>query len=97
MPFCEACARHWTPPSLGPEGNCPTCGARLRDPATVPDADAAGPTGVEPSTGPAAAPPGEGEAQPNVPWHFTLLLIALVLYLGFRAYQGIAWLIVHVF
>ena len=29
---------------------------------------------------------------PKVPWHFKLLLAALVLYLGFRAWQGLAWL-----
>jgi hypothetical protein len=27
------------------------------------------------------------------PWHFKLLLVALVLYLGFRAWQGIEWLV----
>jgi len=29
----------------------------------------------------------------KVPWHFWLLLVALVLYLGFRAYQGVLWLL----
>jgi hypothetical protein len=29
----------------------------------------------------------------KVPWHFKLLVVATVLYLGFRAYQGIAWLV----
>ena len=28
----------------------------------------------------------------RVPWHFWLLLVALVIYLGFRAYQGVVWL-----
>lgn len=28
---------------------------------------------------------------PGAPWHFKLLLVALVLYLGFRAWQGIVW------
>ncbi len=30
---------------------------------------------------------------PKVPWHFKLLVVATVLYLGWRAWQGIAWLI----
>ena len=30
-----------------------------------------------------------------VPWHFKLLLGATVIYLGYRAYQGIAWLVHH--
>ncbi len=32
----------------------------------------------------------------RAPWHFKLLLAALVLYLGYRLYQGIAWLAHHV-
>ena len=31
----------------------------------------------------------------KVPWHFKLLLVATVLYLGWRAVQGIAWLAAH--
>jgi hypothetical protein len=38
----------------------------------------------------------EGEAHPRAPWHFKLLLVALVLYLGYRAYQGIFWVAHHV-
>jgi uncharacterized paraquat-inducible protein A len=30
---------------------------------------------------------------PVAPWHFKLLLAAVVLYLGFRAWQGVAWLL----
>ena len=30
---------------------------------------------------------------PTVPWHFKLLLVATVVYLGWRAWQGIVWLI----
>ncbi len=30
-----------------------------------------------------------------VPWHLKLLLVAAAIYLGYRAYQGIDWLIVH--
>ncbi len=33
----------------------------------------------------------EAEPQP-VPWHFKLLLVATVLYLGWRAVQGVMWL-----
>lgn len=35
------------------------------------------------------------DAVPHAPWHFKLLVVALVLYLGFRAYQGVFWLIHH--
>jgi hypothetical protein len=29
----------------------------------------------------------------SVPWHFWLLLIALVVYLGWRLVQGVGWLV----
>jgi hypothetical protein len=32
----------------------------------------------------------------KAPWHFKLMLLALALYLGWRAWQGIDWLIAHV-
>jgi hypothetical protein len=33
-----------------------------------------------------------GEA-PKAPWHFKLLLVGLTLYLGFRAFQGVEWVL----
>jgi hypothetical protein len=30
---------------------------------------------------------------PKTPWHFKLLVISMTVYLGWRAVQGIAWLI----
>lgn len=29
----------------------------------------------------------------NVPWHFKLLIVAVVIYLGWRLIQGIVWVI----
>jgi len=42
-----------------------------------------------------AAPPAEGEDEgaTKVPWHFWLLVTALVIYLGWRLVQTIIWLI----
>ncbi|MDP9403969.1 MAG: hypothetical protein M3P85_11745 [Actinomycetota bacterium] len=34
-------------------------------------------------------------AEPSAPWHFKLLVAAVVAYLGFRAYQGAVWLLGH--
>ena len=31
-----------------------------------------------------------------VPWHFKLMIVATVVYLGYRAYQGVGWLVHHV-
>jgi hypothetical protein len=36
------------------------------------------------------APEAEARA-PRAPWHFKLLLVALVIYLGYRGYQGVVW------
>ena len=33
---------------------------------------------------------------PAAPWHFKLLMVALVIYLGYRAFQGVEWVIHHV-
>ena len=30
------------------------------------------------------------------PWHFKLLMVALVIYLGYRALQGVEWVVHHV-
>ena len=30
---------------------------------------------------------------PRAPWHFRLLVVATVVYLGWRAWQGIDWLV----
>ena len=39
-----------------------------------------------------ADPPHPGdEAAQRVPWHFWILVAALVVYLGWRLLQGIAW------
>lgn len=32
---------------------------------------------------------------PRAPWHFKLLVAATVIYLGFRAWQGIDWVAAH--
>lgn len=37
---------------------------------------------------------GEGRDKP-VPWHFWILVVALVIYLGWRLAQGIGWLSHH--
>jgi hypothetical protein len=39
-----------------------------------------------------AEPPESGEQAAGVPWHFWVLVAALVLYLGWRLVQGLAWI-----
>lgn len=58
-----------------------------------------GPGGECPSCGRVVAAPGRADSavdepadEPNVPWHFKLLVLATVVYLFFRAVQGVLWL-----
>lgn len=38
----------------------------------------------------------EAEEAPRAPWHFKLLLAAVVAYLAFRAWQGVEWVVQRV-
>lgn len=40
---------------------------------------------------PRGGPADPGSETPTTPWHFKLLLVALVLYLGWRLVEGIVW------
>jgi hypothetical protein len=65
--------------------------------------DAASPgTGPQdrcPACGTVVAPAGEAAEEEEVhvkaPWHFKVLVVGTVVYLGYRLYQGIGWLIHH--
>ena len=37
----------------------------------------------------------EPKEQAKAPWHFVLLLVALAVYLSWRAWQGIVWVTHH--
>ncbi len=80
MPWCPACERFLSPANVRADGTCPTCGQ-----------------GVDPGAArrPPTAGPDVGPEEPldPVPWHFKLLLAAVALYLGYRAYQGVDWLV----
>ena len=89
MPYCEACARHWTPTSMRPDGSCPTCGQVLELRRPLPPPAAAGGTrrpGADHEDG------DDEEARPSAPWHFKVMLVALVVYLAWRGVQGIDWI-----
>ena len=68
---------------MRPDGTCPTCGQKLelRRPSR--------------SSADDAEPRDEAEARPGAPWHFKVLLVALVVYLGWRGVQGIDWIAQH--
>ena len=80
MPWCAECDRFLSPSTVKTDGTCPTCG-RVVSPGDV-AAEAA-----------AHRAETEDEPLPPIPWHLKLLAAAIVVYLGYRAFQGIEWLI----
>jgi len=36
------------------------------------------------------------QERPPIPWYFKLMLVASVIYLGYRGYQGVIWIAAHV-
>jgi hypothetical protein len=79
MPWCEECAKYWTPSAMNEDGTCPSCGRTVeaQQPITAKNIDlkqlAAGADGN----------PDDAKA----PWHFKLLMVLLVAYLGWRIVQ----------
>lgn len=71
MPYCDACSKYWTPSSLPADGRCPRCGAELDGPHAHGDVPL----------------PVDGAAAEKVPWHFKLMVVALVVYLVWRFVQ----------
>ena len=75
-------------------GDCPRCGAQVE-----PGRARAEP--AEPLLEPAAAPGDaavDAEWVPDlepIPWHLKMLAGAVAVYLGWRAFQGIEWLVHH--
>ncbi len=107
MPWCDRCDRFLSPNTVADDGTCPSCGSHVAKPSQLdrarksrgssPDALAAraerearddAPPGEDPEMTDHRA--GE-EAEAKAPWHFKLLMVALVLYLGYRLVQGVVW------
>jgi hypothetical protein len=65
---------------------CEDC-ARFYNPNTLTE-DGASPEGHH-----VADPVNDPDQAQKIPWHFWLLLAALVIYLGWRLIQGIAWVV----
>ena len=79
MPWCERCSRFYTPSTLTPAGDCPR-GHHVADPEmSVPLAQ--------------SQAEGREDEPTKAPWHFWVLLAAVVIYLGWRLVQGIGLLL----
>jgi hypothetical protein len=89
VPWCEQCAKFWTPSSMKEDGSCPTCGRVL------PRAAAPGAGEVESEVGEAASPLTAKDVNlremagkdAKAPWHFKVLMVLLAIYLGWRLVQ----------
>ena len=85
MPWCETCDRFLSPPTVRADGTCPECGRAV---------DPGGPTpGVRAVRRPRRHATDDDEDLPPIPWHLKLLAGAVAVYLGYRALQGIEWLV----
>ena len=67
MPWCEECAKYYTPNSVNEDGTCPKCGDAIQAPEGSPEVDTA--------------------ADEKAPWHFKLMVVLVVVYLGWRLVQ----------
>ena len=77
MPWCEDCAKYWTPSAMNDDGTCPTCGRDVASSAPL--------TAKTVDVKKLAA--GDAEDQAKAPWHFKLLMVMLAVYLGWRVVQ----------
>lgn len=79
MPFCEECAKYWTPSAMNADGTCPSCGRTVEPPTTQSTVTARNLDLKKLAAG------ADGDVDDvKAPWHFKLLMVLLVLYLGWR-------------
>lgn len=83
MPFCEECAKYWTPSAMRDDGSCPTCGRVLDKPEIASTAPGYRRITAESLDLSALARSG-GDPDVRAPWHFKLLVAALCVYLSWR-------------
>ncbi|MFA5564484.1 MAG: hypothetical protein WC184_01145 [Acidimicrobiia bacterium] len=88
MPWCNTCDRYLAPNALNEDGTCPSCGRKVEIPShelKLPADQVAGEAGAA------------TEERVRAPWHFWLMIVALVIYLGWRFLQGLDWAFRHWF
>ena len=79
MPWCEDCAKYWTPSAMNDDGTCPTCGRAVAAQQPI--------TAKSINLRKLAAGEGADEADAKAPWHFKVLMVMLAAYLGWRVVQ----------
>lgn len=74
---------------------CDDC-ARFWNPSSMGEAGTCPTCGRKIATSTDEAPSVATDQRPVAPWHFKLLMVALTIYLGYRAFQGVEWVVHHV-
>jgi len=69
MPWCDPCQKYWAPSSLNDDGTCPRCGTDP-DPPELATSRSAGDVDVD--------------VDEKAPWHFKVMVGALIVYLVYR-------------
>jgi hypothetical protein len=93
VPWCTTCDRFLSPSTVRSDGTCPACGRDV-DPGR---AHAPQPVAVDGAPPPVAADGvvpavlDDADERVPIPWHLWMLLAALAVYLGYRAFQGLQW------
>ena len=76
MPWCEECAKYWTPSAMNEDGTCPSCGRVVEaQQATAKNIDIK------------KLAAGDDVDDAKAPWHFKVLMVLLAAYLGWRIVQ----------
>lgn len=83
MPWCEACAKYMAPSAMNVDGTCPQCG-RVVQVTTVNGRVTAKNLDLKKL---ARSGTNSVDEDVSVPWHFKLLVGALVIYLSWRVIQ----------
>ena len=81
MPWCEDCAKYFAPSAMNEDGTCPSCGRVVEAPERASIVTAKNLNLKELAKG------DDADADVKAPWHFKLLVVALVIYLGWRLVQ----------
>ena len=79
MPYCEDCAKYWTPSAMNADGTCPTCGRTVDAPQKTSVV-----TAKNVDVKKLAAVDGDDA---SAPWHFKLLVVLTAGYLVWRFVQ----------
>ena len=77
MPWCEVCTKYLAPSAMNVDGSCPSCNRVVAN-TNINGSITSGNLDLK------SLARGSNDEEVSVPWHFKLLVGALVLYLSWR-------------